>query len=180
MKTYFAALVDRAQDGTYGAMFPDVPGCYSSADTLEEMASMAEEALALHLEVLTENGLDMPRPSNIERLTKPRGHKTMVVLLVPARSAARPKRINITLDPRLTEEIDTVSANRSAFIAEACRAELARRNRRHSTGPVKSSAQARAKPVARKAQAGRPFASEMKTRGSRNGGARSGKVTRGG
>jgi metal-responsive CopG/Arc/MetJ family transcriptional regulator len=36
-------------------------------------------------------------------------------------------RLSITMDQDLVEEIDAVTSNRSAFLAEASRAELARR-----------------------------------------------------
>jgi metal-responsive CopG/Arc/MetJ family transcriptional regulator len=39
----------------------------------------------------------------------------------------RARRVNVTLDEALLEEIDQISNNRSGFLAEAARAELARR-----------------------------------------------------
>jgi metal-responsive CopG/Arc/MetJ family transcriptional regulator len=37
------------------------------------------------------------------------------------------KRVNVTLDEGLLSEIDAVTSNRSGFLAQAARAELARR-----------------------------------------------------
>ena len=42
----------------------------------------------------------------------------------------RAKRVNVTLDEALSEEIDEVIDNCSRFLAEAARAELARRSAR--------------------------------------------------
>ncbi len=39
----------------------------------------------------------------------------------------RARRVNVTLDEALIEEIDSIATNRSRFLAEAARAELARR-----------------------------------------------------
>ncbi|HET7925874.1 MAG TPA: type II toxin-antitoxin system HicB family antitoxin, partial [Rhodanobacteraceae bacterium] len=34
----------------YGVIVPDLPGCFSAGDTLEEAIANAEEAILLHLE----------------------------------------------------------------------------------------------------------------------------------
>jgi metal-responsive CopG/Arc/MetJ family transcriptional regulator len=48
---------------------------------------------------------------------------TVVGVTVPGRA----KRVNVTLDEALLDEIDSIAKNRSRFLAEAARAELARR-----------------------------------------------------
>lgn len=47
--------------------------------------------------------------------------------LVPVSIPGKARRVNVTLDEALLEEIDAVTDNRSRFLAEAARAELARR-----------------------------------------------------
>lgn len=128
MKTLFPAVIDRAADGSYGVVFPDVPGCTSAGDTLEEAVEMAEAALAQHLEVMAEIGADMPAPSELSALATERADDALAIMLIPARLPARAVRINITIDPELIERIDAVSANRSAFLASAARRELELRN----------------------------------------------------
>ena len=44
---------------------PDVPGCISTGDTLEQMQAMMREALELHLEALAEDGDPIPEPQTI-------------------------------------------------------------------------------------------------------------------
>ena len=46
----YIALVHQEGDSAYGVQFPDVPGCFSAADELEDLIANASEALALHLE----------------------------------------------------------------------------------------------------------------------------------
>ena len=42
---------------------PDVPGCVSTGDTLEEMISMMRQALEFHLEGMLEDGESIPEPT---------------------------------------------------------------------------------------------------------------------
>lgn len=50
-------------DGGYVIEFPDLKGCLSQADTLDEVASMAEEARSLWIEAAYEHGINIPLPS---------------------------------------------------------------------------------------------------------------------
>ena len=43
--TYYA-IIDRAADGSYGATFPDLPGCAAAGNTLPE--AQANAAIAAH------------------------------------------------------------------------------------------------------------------------------------
>lgn len=127
MNTLFPAVVDRAADGTYGVVFPDVAGCTSAGATLEEAVTMAEEALAQHLEVMAEEGIALPTPSELTAVAEGRYPGTAALILVPARMPAKVVRINVTMEDALIERIDAVSPNRSAFLADAARNELERR-----------------------------------------------------
>ena len=46
----YLGIVHKDPDSCYGITFPDVPGCFSAGDTLEELIAMSHEALELHLE----------------------------------------------------------------------------------------------------------------------------------
>ncbi len=46
-----------------GAIVPDLPGCVSIGDTLEEVQENVKEAITLYLEVLAERGEKIPEPS---------------------------------------------------------------------------------------------------------------------
>lgn len=50
MKKKFYPSVFTKEGIGYSVRFPDLPGCYTEGDTLEEACSMAEEALGLYLE----------------------------------------------------------------------------------------------------------------------------------
>lgn len=48
--------------------FPDLPGCISSAGSIEEASKCAKEALALHLYGMEEDEINIPAPSSINEL----------------------------------------------------------------------------------------------------------------
>ncbi len=50
-------------DGGYVAAFPDLPGCLTQGDTLQELAGMADDARRLWIETAYEHGIDIPLPS---------------------------------------------------------------------------------------------------------------------
>jgi hypothetical protein len=62
------------------------------------------------------NGFDHGKPED-----------AVALMLIPARLPSKALRINITMDEGLIERIDAVSTNRSAFLADAARNELDRR-----------------------------------------------------
>ena len=53
-------------DGGYVIAFPDLPGCMTQVDSLDELPAMAEEARRLWIETAHEQGHDIPPPSHPE------------------------------------------------------------------------------------------------------------------
>ncbi|HWB63850.1 MAG TPA: type II toxin-antitoxin system HicB family antitoxin [Chitinophagales bacterium] len=58
----YLVIFDKAEDGTFWAQVPDLPGCFSSGDTIEEAKKNIVEAIELHIEGLREEGLPIPTP----------------------------------------------------------------------------------------------------------------------
>lgn len=48
--------------GAYSVEFPDLPGCFSMGETLDEAKEMASEALSLYLEEARDPQWDVPEP----------------------------------------------------------------------------------------------------------------------
>jgi predicted RNase H-like HicB family nuclease len=61
MKRY-AVVIEKA-GGNYGAHVPDLPGCVSTGDTLEDVRRNIQEAIEFHLEGMREDGVDIPEPT---------------------------------------------------------------------------------------------------------------------
>jgi predicted RNase H-like HicB family nuclease len=128
----FVAIIHKEPGSAYGVSFPDFPGCVSAGDDLDTALRSAQEALGLHIEGMVEDGEPLPdKPRSIDEvMADPAfadGMPALVSLDLPGRSV----RLNISLDEALVRRIDRTAAargmTRSAFLAEAARAALARR-----------------------------------------------------
>jgi predicted RNase H-like HicB family nuclease len=62
MKRY-AVVIEKAPDSNYGAYVPDLPGCVSTGDTLEEIRKNIQEAIEFHIEGMLRQGLPIPVPA---------------------------------------------------------------------------------------------------------------------
>ena len=60
MKKY--TVIYEKGETNWGAIVPDLPGCVSIGDTLEEVQENVNEAISLYLEVLAERGEALPEP----------------------------------------------------------------------------------------------------------------------
>ena len=65
MKNYVAVLVKDPNDIGYSVHFPEVSGCFTCGDDMEDACGMATEALALMLEYQGEND-DILEPQGIQ------------------------------------------------------------------------------------------------------------------
>ncbi len=122
----YPAIVERAGNG-FSVFFPDLPGCTSAGSTLQQAALNAEEALAGHLIVAAQYGDEVSDPTSLDQLELDPDVEEIARILVRAERPGKSVRLNITLDEGLVAAIDRVAKNRSGFLAEAARHELAAR-----------------------------------------------------
>jgi predicted RNase H-like HicB family nuclease len=61
----YAVIIERADDGGYGAWSPDLPGCVALGDTPEETLTQMREAMRGHLDVMRERGEALPHPATV-------------------------------------------------------------------------------------------------------------------
>ena len=123
----YPAIVDKEPGSDFCVVFPDFPGCVSAGSTLEEAFTGAHEALAGHVALMAADGDSLPEPTPLEQVAAERDATTVAVVLVSVGVPGKGKRVTVTLDDMLLSEIDAAGNNRSAFLAQAARAELARR-----------------------------------------------------
>ena len=81
---YYIALLHKEPKSDYGVSFPDLPGCITAGRTLDEARAMAIEALALHLQGMTEDGSVIPEPSSLEAVMADPDNHDGVATLIPA------------------------------------------------------------------------------------------------
>lgn len=58
------AVIYEQGETNWGAIVPDLPGCVSIGDTLEQVQENVKEAIELYLEVLQERGEPIPEPKH--------------------------------------------------------------------------------------------------------------------
>ena len=61
MSTY-AVVLEQEADGGYSVYAPDLAGCASMGDTLDEALANIREAIACHIEGMKADGLAVPAP----------------------------------------------------------------------------------------------------------------------
>ncbi len=64
----FPAIFESGESKAYVVSFPDLPGCYTQGDDLEEALRMAREALGLHLYCIDDEGDKIPEATPPERV----------------------------------------------------------------------------------------------------------------
>jgi predicted RNase H-like HicB family nuclease len=65
----FLVAIHKDPGSSYGVCVPDLPGCITAGDTIEEALIMAKEAIELYLEGMLDDGRELPDPtSDIDQL----------------------------------------------------------------------------------------------------------------
>lgn len=127
------AIASGNKDEAYGVFFPDIPGCFSAGDTLDEAIKNAHEALEGYMEFLFEEGDPIPQPGNIEEHKENPDYKDCIWALIEfdlTPYLGKSQKINVTLPERLIKKIDDIVSNnpiyksRSGFLAQAAMDEL--------------------------------------------------------
>ena len=127
---YFYAIVHKDTDSAFGVTFPDLPGCFSAADAIDDVLPNACEALELWFE-----DADATQPLGLDEirdLAAPDLAEGAFIVAVPwITRSGRQVRANISLDRGMLDAIDRVATERrltrSAFLTDAARNEIERR-----------------------------------------------------
>ncbi len=61
----YVVVIEKAEDGSYSAYLPDLPGCVACGDTPEEVRREIREAVRLHIESLRRHGEPVPPPTTM-------------------------------------------------------------------------------------------------------------------
>ena len=67
----FPIAIEPGDENTaFGVVVPDLPGCFSAGDTLEEAYANAAEAIELWVETTLETGGTIPAPGSLQALRR--------------------------------------------------------------------------------------------------------------
>jgi predicted RNase H-like HicB family nuclease len=122
----YIGLIHKDAGSDYGVSFPDFPGLVTAGKDLDDARTMAEEALALHVEGLVEDGEAIPEASTLEAImTDPENRDGVAILVAVAADAQKAVRVNITLAADVLAQIDKFAEShgytRSGFLAQAAK-----------------------------------------------------------
>jgi len=67
-RNYVAIVEDAGPETAVGIWFPDLPGCFSAGDTVDEAVANASEAIGLYAESLAKDGRGLPPARSLAQL----------------------------------------------------------------------------------------------------------------
>ncbi len=122
----FPVVIHKDPDSDYGVTVPDLPGCFSAGETVDEALSEVVEAIETHLEGMLLDSEPIPVPGTVEFYKDDpeyAGGIWAVVNVDISKLSGRSKRVNITIPERLLSLMDQYVAERgetrSGLIAQA-------------------------------------------------------------
>lgn len=120
----YPIYVYKEDESAYSAAFPDIPGCFTAADDIQDLPRAAQEAVEAHF------GADndpIPTASTPDTWSSHPDYQDggfwLLVDIDLARVRSRAVRLNISLPENLVQRIDATARqrgqSRSAFLAAA-------------------------------------------------------------
>ena len=124
---HYVAVIDKDPGSAYGVQFPEVPGCFSAADSFEEIVPNAIEALSLFFE----DGEPVP-PRGMEAVRDEVAGNIAdgaVLMMIPyVQDRKRVVRVNLSLEKGFLDTLDEAARmrgmTRSAFVQKAATREI--------------------------------------------------------
>ena len=122
---YPVAIEIGSNEHAYGVVVPDLPGCFSAGDTLDEAMINAEEAAAAWIDAALDEGETVPGPTSLEALREDSrfsGWSFGVLNVGDDILSDEPLRVNVSLPRRVLARLDAgakaAGKTRSGYIAE--------------------------------------------------------------
>lgn len=122
----YPVWIDKEPSSDYGVVVPDLPGCVSAGETIDEAIEMVREAIELHVEGLLDEGLAVPRSGTIENhQCRPEyaGGTWALVSVDLSDLRLTTRRVNISMPERVLEATDQYAArigeSRSGLLVRA-------------------------------------------------------------
>jgi predicted RNase H-like HicB family nuclease len=126
---YYIAVVHKEEASAFGLHFPDVPGCFSASDRMEDLIANGAEALSLYAEDVA-----VPDPRSIEQIRNDADVRAdlatgaFLVAVPLIENDSKVARVNVTMERGMLKAIDAAAKarnlTRSAFLAQAARREI--------------------------------------------------------
>ena len=121
----YPIMIEAGDDSTaWSVVVPDLPGCYSAGDSLDEAVDAVQDAAAAWIDVALDAGRVIPNPSSVESVVRSGDYNGWIVSFVdidPSLLDDTVERVNITLPRRVLKRLDSKAKEkgltRSSYIA---------------------------------------------------------------
>ena len=130
----FPVVIHKDINSDYGVTVPDLPGCFSAGESMEEALSNAKEAIECHLEGMMEDNeqIPVPQPIAIHQTNSEYANGTWAIVEVNlSKLTSKAKRINITLPEHLLDKVDRYTEKhgitRSGLLAQSVTEHMAKK-----------------------------------------------------
>ena len=124
---HYVAVIDKDPGSAYGIRFPEVPGCYSAADSFDDIVPNAIEALSLFFEdgePVPTRGIEAVR----EQVAGSIAEGAVLMMIPYVRNRKRVVRVNLSLEKGFLDTLDEAARmrgmTRSAFVQKAATREI--------------------------------------------------------
>lgn len=122
-KYVYPAVFSPEEKGAYSVFFPDLDGCYTCGDNLQDAIMMAEDVLAFYLYDKEKEGYKVPNPTPLESV-KTDGSEFVNYIACDTMDYAklhnnRAVKKTLTIPEWLNEEATAMGVNFSQVLQEA-------------------------------------------------------------
>lgn len=111
------------EDGAYIVRFPDLDGCFTYGETMQEAFFNAKEALSGYSASVLERGIGLPAPSPLDKIETSGDSIVQLVDAKPAYSKAAVKK-TLTIPAWLNKRAEEAHAPYSRILQEGLKAYL--------------------------------------------------------
>jgi predicted RNase H-like HicB family nuclease len=122
----YPIVIHKDLDTAYGVTVPDLPGCFSAGDSMEEALANAIEAIECHIEGILLDDENLPIGKAIENYVNELDYQGGVWALVDvdiSKLGGATQRINISMAERILVKVDAFAKNtnktRSKLLVDA-------------------------------------------------------------
>lgn len=128
-KLFYPAVFAEEEVG-YSVCFPDIKGCITEGETMEEAFEMAQEALGLMISCVRDAREEVPQPSKPTEIKAKKGQVVVIVELDYAeylrRNESKAVKKTLSIPSWLNQEALEAGVNFSQVLQEALMVKLAR------------------------------------------------------
>ena len=127
-KMFYPAIFTPEDDGGFSVSFPDIEGCFTQGETIEEAYEMAFDALGLALSFLEDEKRVIPLPSAPNKISLNENEFVVIIefnmLEYQKKHNSKAVKKTLTIPQWLNEEATAIGVNFSQVLQEALIAKI--------------------------------------------------------